>query len=164
MGPRRTDSPHPCRGGKFSKSKPGIPRSRGLCCGPRLPRPESSAAVRGPGPRSVVGRRSSVPRVSKPRAWGRGPATDRLPASVRRSPSIRKIYQVQLPAKPPDGSSPWFTPIRRGLETEMLLLGPSCEKTGRGKLAKIALRTRGTSPVFHPEPQLSGSKGENSTF
>ena len=85
MGPRRTDSPHPCRGGKFSESKPGIPRSRGLCTRPRLPRPESSAAVRGPGPREVVGRRS---RVSEPRAWGQGPATDRLPASVPR----RKIF------------------------------------------------------------------------
>ena len=92
MGPRRTDSPHPCRGGKFSESKPGIPRSRGLCTRPRLPRPESSAAVRGPGPREVVGRRS---RVSEPRARGQGPATGRLPASVRRSPSSRKIFRVQ---------------------------------------------------------------------
>ena len=45
----------------------------------RRVRPRSEVPVLGRS--SVVGRRS---RVSEPRAWGQGPATDRLPASVPR--------------------------------------------------------------------------------
>ena len=54
-GPRRTDSPHPCLGRKFSKSKPGILRSRGLCSGGyggEGPPPETRGrAGQGPGAR-----------------------------------------------------------------------------------------------------------------
>ena len=104
-GPRRTDSPHPCRGLKFSKSKPWIPRSRGLCPRPRLPRPESSAAVRGPGPRDVVGRgsRSPVHGVEGPRP------TDSPHPSVgpRRSGKFSKSnFRRNLPTDLVHGSPP----------------------------------------------------------
>ena len=107
-GPRRTDSPHPCRGLKFSKSKPWIPRSRGLCPRPRLPRPESSAAVRGPGPRSVAGRRSRGSR--SPGHGVEGPRrTDSPHPSVgpRRSGKFTKSnFRRNLPTDLVHGSPP----------------------------------------------------------
>ena len=174
MGPRRTDSPHPCRGGKFSESKPGIPRSRGLCTRPRLPRPESSAAVRGPGPREVVGRRS---RVSEPRARGQGPATGRLPSREGRDkgpratdsphPSVRRCragnlseYQVQSPEGGEARFRAWsrgpsFGPLE-GIRFEISV------RTVRDGVSAHRSRTRGSrsqpasrsSPVERPEHRL----------
>ena len=76
----RVPSTRPCRGRKFYKSNPGILRSRGLCSRPRLPRPETSAAVRGPGPRDVVGRGSRSPSRE---GGGKGPRRTDSPHPCR---------------------------------------------------------------------------------
>ena len=80
-GPRRTDSPHQCRGRKFSKSKPGIPRSRGLC--PRAPTPTSGEFGSGQRSRSSGGRRSSVAGLEAPA--GRAGAIISIPVPCSRN-------------------------------------------------------------------------------
>ena len=142
-GPRRTDSPHPCRGGKFSKSKPGIPRSRGLC--PRAPTPTSGEFGSGQRSRSSGGRRSSVAGLgapctgsgardrptAQPGGQGQGPASDRLPASLRPSVSSRKSLRVPSPesrggrgAVPSVESRPIFRAARRDSVRDFCPNGP----------------------------------------
>ena len=92
-----------CRGRKCSRSNPGILRSRGLCSRSRLPRPETSAAVGGPGPREVVGRGSRSP---SRQGGGKGPRRARVRTPCRESGRRAEISRnVTWRRWPPSGPS-----------------------------------------------------------
>src|SRR6266498_2317305 len=157
-GPRRR-LPHPGRGGRAARHRPGRPHPRRAGPAGRRPaarvagragtRPAAGRVVRAPAPRPTAGGRlAGAARGGRRRRPGRAcRGHPRLLLSVA---AALDLLRVRAPGRPPAGPAPPGPGRARPVETTLrYLIGP-VDRLPDATVAALGARTRRTASHWHP--------------